>query len=92
MYTPLLPNDAFKEMKLCKITFIAFVSYPPFLAPSNAFPCIAITYSPFATGAARHVAILTVLPYNTSCKHIMIQLCAVYFFENQKYYYFNKTN
>lgn len=46
--------------------FIAFVSYPPFLAPSNAFPCIAITYNPFAIGAARHVAILTVLSYNTS--------------------------
>lgn len=76
-----LQEDVFEQVKIhvCKRTFFAFFSSPPFFAPNNAFSCIAITYSPFAICAARLVAIPTVLPYNTSCKNIMIQLCAVYF-------------
>lgn len=76
-----LQKDVFEQVKIhvCKLTSIAFFSSPPFFAPNNAFSCTAITYSPFAICAARHIAIPTVLPYNTSCKNIMIQYCAVYF-------------
>lgn len=77
---PLLLNDAFEQVKQCRITFIAFFSCPTFFAPTSAFSCIARTLrSTFAICAARHVAILTVLSYNTFCKNVMIQLCAVSF-------------